>query len=161
MSVRPSAQIDAHERSVGGIGVTTLSQSGNAGGVRAKRLHGWSAGFWRVERPRDVRGLQIVWKVGVMQENTSKRNPPELKERAVRMVAEVRADYESEWSTMRQVPRLSGVTTQEMVHKWFVRRMSSRARGRGRRARSQPSCAGSGVRWPTCGGRTRPCGPAV
>jgi len=77
-----------------------------------------------------------------MPENTSKRNPPELKEQAVLMVAEVRADYESEWSAMRQVPRLLGVTTPETVHKWFVRRMSTGARGRGRQARSQPSCAG-------------------
>jgi len=37
-----------------------------------------------------------------MPENTSKRNPPEQKERALRMVAEVRADYESEWAAMRQ-----------------------------------------------------------
>jgi hypothetical protein len=42
-------------------------------------------------------------KVGVSSGNTSERYPPELKERAVRMVAEVRGDHESEWAEMTNV----------------------------------------------------------
>jgi transposase-like protein len=43
--------------------------------------------------------------------NTSKRYPPELKARAVRMVAEVRGDHDSEWAAMAKVAQLLGVTT--------------------------------------------------
>ena len=53
-----------------------------------------------------------------MPGNTSKRYPPELKERAVRMVAEVRADHDSEWAAMTKVAQLLGVTTPETVRKW-------------------------------------------
>ncbi len=53
-----------------------------------------------------------------MPGNTSKRYPPELKERAVRMVAEVRGDHESEWAAMTKVAQLLGVTTPETVRKW-------------------------------------------
>jgi transposase len=49
---------------------------------------------------------------------TSKRYPPELKERAVRMVAEVRGDHESEWAAMTKVAQLLGVKTPETVRQW-------------------------------------------
>jgi transposase len=48
----------------------------------------------------------------------SRRYPPELRERAVRMVAEVRGDHESEWAAMTQVAGLLGVKTPEMVRQW-------------------------------------------
>ena len=48
----------------------------------------------------------------------SRRYPPELKERAVRMVAEIRADHESEWAAMAQVADLLGVGSAETVRKW-------------------------------------------
>ena len=38
-----------------------------------------------------------------MSANTSRRYPPELRERAVRMVAEIRGEHESEWAAMRAV----------------------------------------------------------
>ncbi len=41
-----------------------------------------------------------------MQGTTSKMYPPELKERAVRMVAEIRAEDESEWAAMTRVSEL-------------------------------------------------------
>jgi transposase len=44
--------------------------------------------------------------------------PPELRERAVRMVAEVRADYESPWAAMNAVAEKLGVGTGETVRKW-------------------------------------------
>ena len=53
-----------------------------------------------------------------MSGNTSKRYPAELRERAVRMVAEVRADHDSEWAAMTRVAELLGVGTPETVRKW-------------------------------------------
>ena len=44
--------------------------------------------------------------------------PVELRERAVRMVAEVRGDHESEWAAMTRVAELLGVGTPETVRKW-------------------------------------------
>ncbi len=48
----------------------------------------------------------------------SRRYPPELKERAVRMVGEIRGDHESEWAAMAQVADLLGVGSAETVRKW-------------------------------------------
>jgi transposase len=53
-----------------------------------------------------------------MSGSTSKRYPVELRERAVRMVAEVRADHESEWAAMTRVAELLGIGTPETVRKW-------------------------------------------
>ena len=53
-----------------------------------------------------------------MSTSTSKRYPIELRERAVRMVAEVRSDHESEWAAMTRVAGLVGVGTPETVRKW-------------------------------------------
>jgi transposase len=53
-----------------------------------------------------------------MSGSTSKRYPAELRERAVRMVAEIRAEYESEWAAMSKVAELLGIGTPETVRKW-------------------------------------------
>lgn len=53
-----------------------------------------------------------------MSGSTSKRYPAELRERAVRMVAEIRADHESEWAAMAKVAELLGIGTVETVRKW-------------------------------------------
>ena len=53
-----------------------------------------------------------------MPGNTSKRYPPELKERAVRMFTEVRPDHDTDWAAMAKVAQLLGVTTPETVRKW-------------------------------------------
>ena len=53
-----------------------------------------------------------------MSGSASRRYPPELRERAVRMVAEVRADHESEWAAMTKVAELLGVTSAETVRQW-------------------------------------------
>ena len=50
--------------------------------------------------------------------SASRRYPPELKERAVRMVTEIRGDHESEWAAMAQVAELLGVGSTETVRKW-------------------------------------------
>ena len=53
-----------------------------------------------------------------MSGSTSKRYPVELRERAVRMVGEIRSDHESEWAAMTQVAQLLGVGSPETVRKW-------------------------------------------
>ena len=53
-----------------------------------------------------------------MPGSTSRRYPPELRERAVRMVAEVRASHATEWAAMRAVSDLLGIGTTETVRKW-------------------------------------------
>ena len=53
-----------------------------------------------------------------MPANSSRRYPPELRERAVRMVAEIRDQHETEWAAMRAVSELLGVGTTETVRKW-------------------------------------------
>ncbi|MEU4821231.1 hypothetical protein AB0H37_05080 [Actinomadura sp. NPDC023710] len=52
---------------------------------------------------------------------TSVPYPPELRRRAVRMVAEVRPDYPSEWSAMKAVAAELGVTSTETVRSWVRR----------------------------------------
>jgi len=44
--------------------------------------------------------------------------PPELRERAVRMVAEVRESYPSEWAAINAVASKLGVGTAETLRKW-------------------------------------------
>jgi transposase len=56
-----------------------------------------------------------------MSGSSSKRYPAELRERAVRMVGEIRAEHESEWAAMTKVAELLGVGTPETVRKWCRR----------------------------------------
>jgi transposase len=51
--------------------------------------------------------------------DSSRRYPAELRERAVRMVTEIRGDHESEWPAMSQVAALLGVGMPETVRKWY------------------------------------------
>ncbi len=53
-----------------------------------------------------------------MAGGSSRRYPPELRERAVRMVAEISGQHESEWAAMSEVARLLGVGCAETVRKW-------------------------------------------
>jgi transposase len=53
-----------------------------------------------------------------MPGNTSKRYPPELKARAVRMVGEIRPEHESEWAALARVAELLGVGSGETVRNW-------------------------------------------
>lgn len=46
------------------------------------------------------------------------RYPVELRERAVRMVGEIRADHGSEWAAMNHVAQLLGVGAPETIRKW-------------------------------------------
>jgi transposase len=69
------------------------------------------------EPPRHVRRLHFVGKVGVMSGGSSRRYPPELRERAVRMVAEISDEHGSEWAAISEVARLIGVGCAETVRK--------------------------------------------
>lgn len=53
-----------------------------------------------------------------MSGGSSKRYPPELRERAVRMVAEIRDKDRSEWAAIGEVAGLLGVGTAETVRRW-------------------------------------------
>ena len=53
-----------------------------------------------------------------MSGGSSRRYPPELRERAVRMVAEISDQHDSEWAAISAVARLLGVGTAETVRKW-------------------------------------------
>ena len=53
-----------------------------------------------------------------MAGNTSRRYPAELKQRAVRMYAEIRPDQETDWAAMGRVAELFGISTAEPVRKW-------------------------------------------
>ena len=53
-----------------------------------------------------------------MSGGSSRRYPPELRERAVRMVAEISEQHESEWAAISEVARLLGVGCAETVRKW-------------------------------------------
>ncbi|WP_258564376.1 transposase [Streptomyces himalayensis] len=44
--------------------------------------------------------------------------PAELRKRAVRMVAEVRPEYDTEWAAMKAVASKLGIGTTETVRKW-------------------------------------------
>ncbi|WP_369817482.1 transposase, partial [Nocardia sp. 852002-51244_SCH5132740] len=50
--------------------------------------------------------------------SSSKKYPQELRERAVRMFAEIKGEHESEWAAMKAVADLLGVGTPETVRKW-------------------------------------------
>lgn len=48
----------------------------------------------------------------------SRPYPQELRERAVRMVAEVRPNYESDWATITAVAARLGIGTAETLRQW-------------------------------------------
>ncbi|WP_425299416.1 IS3 family transposase [Nocardia cyriacigeorgica] len=54
-----------------------------------------------------------------MKSVSSKRYPPELRERAVRMVAEIRDQHSTEWAAMAAVAELLGIGSTETVRKWM------------------------------------------
>jgi transposase len=57
-----------------------------------------------------------------MSGGSSRRYPPELRERAVRMVAEISDQHNSEWAAISEVARLLGVGCAETVRKWVRQR---------------------------------------
>lgn len=65
--------------------------------------------------------------------------PLELRRRAVRMVAEVRPDYDAEWAAMKAVAAKLGIGTTETLRKWVRQDAIEPGPGRERQRRSQPS----------------------
>ncbi|MDQ1005525.1 transposase [Streptomyces sp. V4I23] len=65
--------------------------------------------------------------------------PLELRRRAVRMVAEVRPEYDTEWAAMKAVAQKLGIGTTETLRKWVRQDQVDAGPGRGRRRRSPPS----------------------
>ena len=53
--------------------------------------------------------------------STSKRYPAELKDRAVRMVAEIRSEHGSEWAAVESVAEKLGIGTAQTVQHWVRR----------------------------------------
>ena len=70
-----------------------------------------------VNRP-GMSGDSTSWEGWVMSGGSSRRYPPELRERAVRMVAEISGQHDSEWAAISEVARLLGVGCAETVRKW-------------------------------------------
>jgi transposase len=56
-----------------------------------------------------------------MSSATNKRYPPELRERAVRMVAEVQHEYPSEWAAVESVADKLGIGTAQTLLNWVRR----------------------------------------
>ena len=82
--------------------------------------------------------------------------PPELRERAVRMVAEVTPNYDSQWAAINAVAQKLGVGTAETVRKW-VRQAevdAGQRPGHHQRGVGGAEAAASG-RTPSCGGPTK------
>lgn len=48
----------------------------------------------------------------------SSNYPKELRERAVRMIAEIRSEYSSEWAAIESVASKLGVGSAQTVHNW-------------------------------------------
>ena len=62
--------------------------------------------------------------------NTTNKFSPEVRERAVRMVGEHRADYPSEWAAMTSIAGKIGCTT-ETLRRWCREEASRRTRPAG------------------------------
>ena len=58
-----------------------------------------------------------------MSGGSSRRYPPELRERAVRMVAEIRGQHDSEWAAISEVARLLGVRVHTVVATLSIERL--------------------------------------
>ena len=69
----------------------------------------------------------------------SQQYPRELRERAVRMVAEVTPNYDSQWAAIGAVAQKFGVGTAETVRKWVRQVEWTLVSGLARRARNRPS----------------------
>jgi transposase len=84
--------------------------------------------------------------------------PQELRERAIRMVAEVQPNYGSEYEAIRAVASKLGIGTPESLRKWIRQSQvdgGQRPGGPASRRRSRRRYGGCGGRTLSCGARTR------
>jgi transposase len=70
-----------------------------------------------LSRPGEFGGSASWGEDGAVTRRSS-NYPPELRERAVRMVAEVRPDYPSDWPAIVAVAQKLGIGTAETLRKW-------------------------------------------
>jgi transposase len=77
--------------------------------------------------------------------------PAELRQRAVRLVAESKGEYESEWAAITSIAAKLGIGTAETLRKWVLQAESTAASERASLARSQRRSVGSSESWPSCG----------
>ncbi len=61
----------------------------------------------------------------------ARMHPQAIRERAVRLVGEVRDQYDSEWAATASVAAKLGIGTLETLRKWLRKARSTRAAGRG------------------------------
>jgi len=88
----------------------------------------------------------------------TKPYPQELRERAVRMVAEVRPNYESDWAAITAVAARLGIGTAETLRKWV--RQAQVDDGRRSGVTSEESAELKRLRREhpvPCGDATKPC----
>ncbi len=104
---------------------------------------------------RPVRRLHLLGKDGVISDGSSKRYPLELRERAVRMVAEISDQDKSEWTAITEVAGLRGVGTGETCAAGCARPRSMPVHGQERRPKSPQSSSACGERTPNYAGLTR------
>ena len=74
-----------------------------------------------------------------MTGSTSRRYPPVLRERAVRVVAGTSGDHDSQRAAMSEAARLLDIGTSETVRKWSSRTRSTPANDQAPRRISRPS----------------------
>ena len=72
--------------------------------------------------------------------STSKRYPAELKDRAVRMAAEIRSEHGSEWAAVESVAEKLGIGTAQTVQNWVRSAEVDAASGPGCPARRRRRC---------------------
>jgi transposase len=81
--------------------------------------------------------------------------PPELRERAVRMVFEVTPNYDSQWAAINAVAQKLGVGTRRRCASGSARPRSTPVSGPAAAARNRRSSSGCVGRTPSCGGPTK------
>jgi transposase-like protein len=81
--------------------------------------------------------------------------PPELRERAVRMVAEIRPNDSTEWAAMKAVAAKLGIGAAETVRTWSAMPKSTVASGLASRPRKPRRSSGWRPRTPSCAEPTK------
>src|SRR5918995_4105242 len=94
---------------------------------------------------------------GVMGRRSS-NYPRELRERAIRIVAEVTPEYPSRCAAMQAVAQELGIGSTETLRKWIRQAEVDNGSRPSWAVRSTRRSAGSGVRLPSCAGRMRSLG---
>ena len=90
-------------------------------------------------------------------EARSARIPPEVRDRAVRMVLEHRGEHVSQWAAIRSIAEKIGCTARDAASLGAAGRALTRACGLVQRRASASASRRSSARTASCGKRTRSC----